>query len=344
MKYRLYFMAACAGFSTAAFATTEADDPPWMQCASLPRAQQLDCYDAASQRYRAEQRTTQAAPVESMADFKWQLDRMWPVGNEIERSKALAGLLLQYKPNYLMIDSVHAPAAQPVSANPLNTAAAPESYTASETKLQASVKARLPIVWPWGDSVWIGYTQQSHWQSFNSSNSRPFRETNYEPEVIFLSHRFGDGVPTLGNLTPRLANFAFVHQSNGQSLPRSRSWNRITAELGSEYRFDNDDERRFTVMVKPWWRLRNGDRNDDNPDIENYLGHGEVTFNYWHGRDHYAVLMRERAIQLDWSFPLWIESLNSANLQLQYFNGYGHSLIDYSHRLHSFGIGISLPY
>ena len=344
MKFHRYFMAvAAAVIATSAHAATT-DDPPWVQCANLPRERQLECYDAASQRYLAEHRAMQAAPEASAPLFDWKLDRMWPVGGEIERSKALAGLLLQYKRNYLMIDSVHAPASLPASANPANTATTPENYTSSETKLQASVKARLPITWPWGDSVWVAYTQQSHWQSFNGSNSRPFRETDYEPEVIFLSHRFGDEVPTLGNFTPRIANFAFVHQSNGQSLPRSRSWNRVTAELGSEYRFADDDDRRFTVMLKPWWRIKNGDRNDDNPDIENYLGHGEVTVNYWRNRDQYSLLLRERAMQFEWSFPLWIESLNSANLQLQYFNGYGHSLIDYNHRLHSFGIGVSLPY
>lgn len=343
MKLSTYFMAVVATTASSAWAASM-EAPPWVQCASLPHERQLECYDTASQRYLAEQHATQPSAEETISSFDWKLDRMWPEGNEIERSKALAGLLLQYKRNYLMIDSVYAPASAPGSPNPANNVSTADQFTSSETKLQASVKARLPVTWPWGDSIWVAYTQQSHWQAFNGGESRPFRETDYEPEIIFLSHRFGDEVPALGRVTPRLANFAFVHQSNGQSLPRSRSWNRLTAELGSEYRFDNDDGRRFTVLVKPWWRVSRGDKNDDNPDIVKYLGHGEVTLNYWQDRTQYALLLRERAVQLDWSFPLWIKSLNSADLHLQYFNGYGHSLIDYNHKLHSFGIGISLPY
>lgn len=354
MKYKSRLVAiltvpAVLSMPVSGFGAGPADEPPWIGCARIDRDRQLECYEQATRRYLEGKGQMEPVPAtaaeEQPGNYDWKLDRLWPVGDELHKTKALAGILLQYKRNYILLDSIRAPSDAPTSPNPLNqtppTTPAPHP---SELKLQASVKARLPVSWPWGDTVWVAYSQQSHWQAFNRGDSRPFRETNYEPEVIFLSHRFNDHVPTWGKLTPRLLNLSYVHQSNGQALPRSRGWNRFTAELGSEYRFDDADDRRFTAMIRPWWRVPDRRGNDDNPDIVDYLGHGDITLDYWRGRNQYALLLRQRAVQLSWSFPLYLPHPNSPNLYLQYFNGYGESLIDYNHKLHSFGIGISLPY
>ena len=330
------------------------EDPAWVKCARIEPEKQLECYAQATESYLAKKQQTASSDIKAaptavpqntpQKGYDWKLDHLWPVGDEWADTKALAGVLIQHRRKNLLFDSDHTLSDAPTSPNPLNRVPASAQPKTSELNLQVSVKARLPIVWPWGDSVWLAYTQQSHWQSFNGNDSRPFRETNYEPEFIYLSHRFSDQVPTFGAWTPRVLNLSYVHQSNGQALPRSRSWNRFTAQLGSEYRFDDTDDQRLTVNLRPWWRVPDGGNNDDNPDIVHYLGHGDLTLDYWRGRDQYSILLRERAFQLSWSMPLYLPSMNSVDFYIHYFSGYGLSLIDYNHKLHSLAMGISLPF
>ena len=46
------------------------------------------------------------------------------------------------------------------------------------------------------------------------------------------------------------------------------------------------------------------------------------------------------ALELGWSFPLWTYPYMKG--YIQYFRGYGESLIDYDQRVNRIGIGISL--
>jgi phospholipase A1 len=61
--------------------------------------------------------------------------------------------------------------------------------------------------------------------------SRPFRTTDHEPEVMYV-------YPTDAQLPWgwrwRYSGLGVVHQSNGQSLPLSRSWNRVYLMTGME--------------------------------------------------------------------------------------------------------------
>lgn len=328
-----------------------AEEPVWLKCRLEPVEKQLECYQGITESYLAgtasAEKPALATAEEIAPDPDWKLDQLWPLPNELGSKRRLANTFMQYKQNYLLLDAIYSPSDSPSSPNPLNQSPTGKRPQTSELKYQISLKAQMPFTWPWGDTLWFAYTQQSRWQAFKSSDSRPFRESNYEPEMVFLSHRFKD-VPVLPiPLVPRFLNLSYIHQSNGQTLPRSRSWNRLAAQIGSEYRFtsvgEEEVEKRIAILVRPWWRVPENDAKDDNPDITRFLGHGDVEINYWRGRDLYAVLLRKRAVQLDWSFPL-TESANTLSLHLQYFNGYGESLIDYNHKLHSFGIGLSLPY
>jgi phospholipase A1 len=238
-----------------------------------------------------------------------------------------------YRPNYLLLASY--------SSRP-NDAAFEQLFTAldeqdaeldsTEAQFQISFKARL---WSTEDrrlGLWAAYTQQNQWQVYNDALSRPFRETNYQPELL-VSY---DPDLSLGGFRWGLLNFAYNHQSNGRSDPISRSWDRLIAEFGIER--DN-----FALLVRPWYVIDEG--GDDNPDITDYYGHGDITGIYkWRG--HSFTLMgrgnidtQKGAVQLTWTSPPLLGPLRA---YVSGFSGYGQSMIDYDWRQNVIGAGVAL--
>ncbi|HRP29371.1 MAG TPA: phospholipase A [Burkholderiaceae bacterium] len=244
-------------------------------------------------------------------------------------------VLLPYKANYLLPVRYSTSVNNlPHSPNPNNTVTTPLDWDAAEAKFQLSVRLKVAD-YLFGDNgaVWLGYTQQSNWQVYNAAQSRPFRETNYEPEAI-LSFRTDADI--LG-WRWRLLNFGFVHQSNGRSDPLSRSWNRIYAQFGLE-------RGNFTLFVQPWYRLPESASNDDNPDIRDYMGSGELRLLYANAghalsaQARYSFSGHAGGLKLEWAFPL-VDQLKG---YVQVTSGYGESLIDYNHRQNTIGLGVLL--
>ena len=204
-----------------------------------------------------------------------------------------------------------------------------------EVKFQLSFKVLLweKIFWDRGD-LFFGYTQLSFWQLYDKKLSSPFRETNYEPEVFF---KFDTDYDFLG-LTNRFISFGFNHESNGKSGDLSRSWNRIFAVIAA-------DRGNFAIALKPWYRIPEDKDDDDNRNIEKYMGYGELFGAYrWKG-NVFSFMFRNNlrqnnrgAVELGWSYPI------TANLRLyaQYFNGYGESLVDYDNSTNRIGVGVML--
>ena len=248
--------------------------------------------------------------------------------------------------------------------SPNNDAFAPvgKQFGRTEMKFQFSFKTLLKqnLFGGRGD-LFFAYTHLAFWQAYDAKNSAPFRETNYEPELLYrIVHRQD---PADNTFRHRLTTIAFNHQSNGKSGAVSRSWNRVYASFVFEKpRFlDLGD---FYLELKPWLRIPENENEDDNPSMEKYLGYGELRA-VLHTRGLKFSLMgrnnlRARnlgAVQLDCSFPLeWLNPLNwfSATRKapdgqkgklrgyLQYFNGYGESLIDYDHAVQRIGVGVIL--
>jgi phospholipase A1 len=210
-------------------------------------------------------------------------------------------------------------------------------FDKTEAQFQVSLKAPLWVGLFDKVDVYAAYTNRSFWQFYNSELSSPFRETDHEPEVWA---QFSPSWKILG--FSNLANsIGVVHQSNGQGGVLSRSWNRIYAN----FVFAKGN---FAFGIKPWIRLSEDASNDDNPDIIDYMGHFEVRAGYeWNG-NVFSVMTRNNlesgfdrgAFEFGWSFPLWKYPYFKG--YIQYFRGYGESLIDYNHFVNRIGIGISL--
>ena len=138
----------------------------------------------------------------------------------------------------------------------------------------------------------------------------------------------------------RMMGLSLNHQSNGRSNPLSRSWNRAILSVGL-------DRENWALVLRPWYRFNESSREDNNPDIEDFIGRGDAMLVY--NRNGHEVSLTGRhslrggdrshgSLQLDWGFP--ISQLLRGHLQV--FDGYGESMIDYNHRATYVGVGVAL--
>jgi len=229
-----------------------------------------------------------------------------------------------YKSNYLL---------------PLTWGNRSETRADAELQFQISFKQQV-YDWP----VYFAYTQKSFWRVLDTADSRPFRETNYNPEVFYRYPGRSRDLLSWG------IDAGGEHESNGAREPESRSWNRLYLRPFVSY-----DRLRATLKV--WYRWPESEKTgpqdtggDENPDIYKYYGYGELSLGYmfkegWlqehmlNTRLRYNPATGKGAVQVDYSLPtprrnaFWVAYL---------WNGYGESLIDYNRAITRFGLGVML--
>ncbi len=263
------------------------------------------------------------------------LDSRWELAKD---SKLGTFQLRAYKPVYLLPAFWTSDVNEtPSSPNPNNTVTEPQVLDSTELKFQLSFKTKVvEDVFHDNGDIWVGYTQSSRWQSYNAEESRPFRETNYEPEAMLV---FRNNYSVFG-WRGRLSGISLNHQSNGRSDPLSRSWNRVILNFGL-------DRENWALMLRPWFRIKETRSDDNNPDIEDYMGRGDATLVYNRNGHEVSLMARHSlrggdrshgALQLDYGFPI----TNLLRGHLQVFDGYGESMIDYNHKATYIGVGVSL--
>ena len=321
------------------------------QCASIAdNSQRLACYDqqfrvAPAAESKAEVKAGDGAPGEANLKIDTPPEAAYASSKMIGDWDLAPGNgrksfdIRSYKPVYILLgtrtDNINE---QPHSDNRANNVSSSiPGLSANEAQFQLSFKTKIvDNIFGNNGSLWAGYTQSSRWQIFSGSISRPFRETNYEPEAMLMFR-----TPlALGNWNLRMSGIGINHQSNGRANPFSRSWNRVIAHFGIE----NDD---LSIQIRPWMRIKEDAIDDNNPGIENYLGRGELIVAK-HINGH-VVSMQGRhslragdesrgSIKFDWAIPL----SGNLNAHFSVFSGYGESLIDYNNRQTMIGAGISL--
>ena len=244
--------------------------------------------------------------------------------------------LMAHKPNYVLVASYNNSG---YNDEHFKEQFGDPDYTLDdiEAKFQLSIKFPLLVnIFDTAD-IYAAYTNRSFWQVFNEKESAPFRETNHEPEIWVQFHPKWEFL----GFTNSWNSFGFNHQSNGRDGTLSRSWNR----LFSWVTFEREN---LALSIKPWIAIVDDSADADNPDLTDYLGHYELTASYKWDKHVFSVMSRNNlesgfkrgAVELSWSFPLGFWPYMRG--YVQYFNGYGESLIDYNQRTNTIGMGLSL--
>ncbi len=222
--------------------------------------------------------------------------------------------------------------------NELYSGIAPQNNGANPFYEKTEAEFQISFFAPLIESVFfedfdllLAYTHHAWWQLYNSSWSKPFRETNYAPELFFrkaIELKEGNVKRFL------FLDAGYIHESNGQFETLSRSWNRVffRTHLSTE---------KFLVVLSTWYRLPEKENQDENPGIQDYYGYGDIALFYSvgsHTLDLKLPFSRSPGVEFGYSYPI----KDFYRLYVNYKYGYGHSLIEYNKTIERVGIGITL--
>ena len=246
--------------------------------------------------------------------------------------------LRTYKPNYIVLSYNSVAPSGPKGAN-----------KNLESKFQISLRADYETHWFDFTQIWSAvYTQVSYWQLFSSSS--PFREIIYKPELFVTFPLYN----RLDSIHMKSFTLGYKHASNGQpdgnfnirEYPNgpflgssSRSWNRLFIRGDFQWKA-------FLAEFTLWYKLPRNIDQDDNPDIEDFYGHGSLKLGYIYKKFLVNLNWRQNfstmhgAVELEMTYPTpWS---NKVFFYAQGFSGYGQSLIDYNHATNQVGFGVSI--
>lgn len=210
------------------------------------------------------------------------------------------------------------------------------------SKFQLSFKYRLFREDGWAaervgllDDLYFGYTQFSLWDL--GDESAPFRDTNYKPGMFYevnTRRRTLDWIDGFG------LRAGFEHESNGRDSVDSKSLNILYVR--PRLMMGNEEKLYFEIAPKAYVYVGNL---GDNADIADYRGYVDLQLRAGYGKGLQVSSTLRRgveahygSVQVDVTYPLrrifFMDDLGGY-LHVQYFNGWGESLLDYNRKLPS---------
>jgi len=316
-------------------------------------SRRLVCFDKVAEQYTPTRvvppilAPSQQELVKSVGADTGYLSRKWHLNSQDELHFTD---LETHQLNYLVTSYSNNPNDVPTSPSRPNTQ--DRGLGHNDLHFQISLKTQLMNLSDWlpknqwvqSARLWGAYTQQSYWQVYNEQQSRPMRDHNYSPELILS---LGLNKPAEENSwlngMPDMLNVGLVHESNGRSQPLSRSWNRLYVQGGWQL------NERYSLLVRPWWRIPESKSDNDNPDISKYMGYGDAILRWDNEANTTAASVTVRNnmrsdnkgyVKFDVQYkPLKSESVR---FYAMLASGYGVSLLDYNQAQTMFGIGFAV--
>lgn len=187
----------------------------------------------------------------------------------------------------------------------------------------------------------FGFTQRSLWDL--TAHSSPFYDTSYMPELFFESQAV---MSERGGFNWLGYQAGVRHESNGRTGFDSRSLNTVYFRPGIAFgRLDG-----WSLIVAPRIHLYVSDLSD-NDDIRRYRGNVDLLLAFGKN-DKFAVTVTGRlgrngdrgGVEANLTIPVKLaRPLDFATyFMLQYWSGYGESLLDYNERSTALRAGFSL--
>ncbi len=195
--------------------------------------------------------------------------------------------------------------------------------------------------YPWLKGFHFGYTQTSYWDL--KSDSAPFEDTSYKPELFFLSSNYKRNQSFLKGI---FLQTGFQHESNGRGGDSSRSTNHLYAKP-IFILYDGKRQLGFQIAPKFWVYVNNDDTT--NPDLEDYRGF--FTLEVKLGKADGFVLAShlnwgQEGVSTRWdlTYPLhrYVFRHFGFYLHAQYVNALAESLVHYQDRTEAFRLGLSI--